>query len=89
MKANVNKCLGAQGNGTGNGTRIEIQDCNGGNSQTWIITADANTGAFVLKNVAANRCMDVAGWSGADGAAMQLYDCTGGTNQKFKLTSGY
>ena len=59
MKANTNKCFGPIGNGTANGTGIEIQDCNGSNNQAWNITADANTGAFQLKNVAANRCLDV------------------------------
>jgi hypothetical protein len=89
MKANTNKCIGPAGNGTGNLTALEIQDCNGSNNQAWNITADANTGAFTMKNVAANRCMDVAGVSGADGARIQLYDCIGGANQKFKLTAGY
>jgi hypothetical protein len=89
MKANTNKCLGPQGNGTGNTTRIEIQDCNGSPNQAWNITADANTGAFQLKNVAANRCLDVSGASTGDGAPMQLYDCHGAANQKFKLSSGY
>ena len=68
---------------------IEIQDCNGSNNQAWNITADANTGAFTVKNVAANRCLDVSGRSYADGARMQIYDCRGNPNQKFKLTSGY
>jgi len=89
MKANTNKCFGPVGNATGNTTQIEIQDCNGGNNQAWNITADANTGAFQLKNVGANRCMDVPWGNTADGVLMQLYDCNGGPNQRFKLGSGY
>ncbi len=89
MKANTSKCFGPAGNGTANLTRIEIQDCNSGPNQDWNITADANTGAFQLKNVGANRCLDVTGGSTADGAPMQLYDCTNGPNQRFKLSSGY
>jgi hypothetical protein len=89
MKANTNKCIGPAGNGTANTTRIEIQDCNGGPAQDWNITADANTGAFQLKNVASNRCLDVSGASTADGAPMQLYDCQGQGNQRFKLSSSY
>ena len=85
MKANTNKCFGPIGNGTANATRIEIQDCNGSNNQAWNITADANTGAFQLKNVAANRCLDISGGSMADGAPLQLYDCWGAASQKFKL----
>jgi len=91
MKANTNKCLGLVGYGgnLGNGTRIEIQDCQGTSQQNWNITADANTGAFVIKNVASGRCLDVSGASGADGAPMNIWDCWGGNNQKFKLSSSY
>jgi hypothetical protein len=89
MKANTNKCFGPIGNGTANSTGIEVQDCNGGNNQAWSITADANTGAFMLKNVASNRCLDVPMGSGADGVGLQIYDCFGSTAQKFKLSSGY
>jgi hypothetical protein len=88
-KANTNKCFGPVGNGTGNGTGIEIQDCNGSNNQSWSITADANSGAFMLKNIAANRCLDVPYGSGGDGVLLQLYDCFGSTAQKFKLSSSY
>ena len=89
MKANTNKCFGPAGNGTANLTRIEIQDCNGSANQDWNITADANTGAFQIKNVASNRCLDVSGGSTADGAPMQLYDCHGQGNQRFKVSSSY
>jgi hypothetical protein len=89
MKIATNKCIGPVGNGTGNGTMIEVQDCNGSASQEWTITADANTGAFTLKNAASGRCLDVQGSSGADGARMQLWDCLGTNNQKYKLTSSY
>jgi hypothetical protein len=89
MKANTNKCVGMVNNGTGNGTMTEIQDCNGSTSQAWNITADANTGGFTIKNVAANRCLDVPWSSQADGARLQVYDCNGGPNQKFKLSASY
>jgi hypothetical protein len=90
MKANANKCFGPVGKGTANLTRIEIQDCDANNtSQDWAITADANTGAFEVRNVFANRCLDVTAHSTADGAAMELYDCSGASNQRFKVSSGY
>lgn len=89
MKANTSKCFGPVGNGTGNGTGIEIQDCNGSNHQAWKISADANTGAFELRNVAANRCLDVPWGAPNDGLALQLWDCFGSTAQKFKLSAGY
>ena len=86
MKINTNKCIGPAGNGTGNSTALEIQDCNGGNAQAWTATlVSGTTDTFNFKNVASNRCMDVQGYSTADGARMQLYDCTGGNNQKFAV----
>jgi glucosylceramidase len=89
LKANTNKCFGPQGKNKANATRIEVQDCDSSPEQEWNITADANTGAFQIKNIAAARCLDVSGASTADGAPMQIYDCTGANNQKFKLGSGY
>ena len=89
LKANTNKCFGPAGNGTANLTKIEVQDCNGSTNQAWNITADANTGAFQIKNVAAGRCLDVSGGSTADGAPMLMYDCWGGGNQRFKVSTGY
>jgi hypothetical protein len=89
MKNNTNKCLGTVGNGTANYTQIEIQDCNGGTSQAWTVTADANTGWFSFKNKAANRCLDVNNNSTADGTRMQLWDCNTQANQKFKVAAGY
>jgi hypothetical protein len=88
-KKNTNKCVGPIANAIANYTGLEIQDCNGGPGQAWTITADANTGAFMLKNVAAGRCLDVPGGNGADGVLLQLYDCLGSTAQKFKLASSY
>jgi hypothetical protein len=89
MKTNTSKCFGPQGNLLANGTRIEIQDCNGTDMQAWNITADANTGAFTFKHVASNRCLDVQGGGIHDYAPLQLYDCFGANNQKFKLSSSY
>jgi hypothetical protein len=86
MKINTNKCIGPAGNGTGNGTAMEIQDCNGGNGQAWTATlVSGTTDTFNFKNKASNRCMDVSGASGADGARMQLWDCNGGNNQKYAV----
>jgi ricin-type beta-trefoil lectin protein/GLTT repeat-containing protein len=87
MKANNAKCVGPVSNGTGNGTMMEIQDCNGGSGQAWSVTANASNGAFTFKNVASGRCLDVTGKSTADGARMEIYDCNGQTNQQFKVQS--
>ena len=38
LKIATNKCIGPVGIGTGNGTPIEVQDCNGGANQAWSIS---------------------------------------------------
>jgi len=88
MKANTNKCLSPVNNGTGNGTQMEIRDCNGSSNQAWAATV-SGTGPsnFAFNNVAANRCLDVTGASTADGARMQLWDCNGQSNQLFSVAS--
>ena len=85
MKANNGKCVGPAGNGTGNGTVLEVQDCNGGANQAWSVTADASSGGFTFRNIAANRCMDLLYGNTADGARIGMWDCNGGVNQKYKI----
>ena len=86
MKLNSNKCVGPRLNQTTAGTWLEVQDCNGSNTQAWTVTPDVQTGAFKFKNVAANRCLDVTGASTAEAARMQLYDCIASLpSQKFKI----
>jgi hypothetical protein len=89
MKIDTNKCIGPVGNGTDNGTLIEIQDCNAGNNQAWTITASMLSAGFMLKNVASNRCLEVAAGGTADGTPLQLFDCNTGNNQKFKLSVSF
>jgi len=90
MKNNTSKCIGPVGNGAGNGTRIEIQDCRGSNNQAWMITALAASGAFTFRNIAANRCLEVAGGSAADGTPLQLVDCNSNSlSQQFKVAASY
>ena len=61
MKANNNKCVGPKGHALVAGTKLEVQDCNGGNDQAWITgETAAGSGIFMLKNVAApGLCVDV------------------------------
>ena len=75
MKANNNKCVGPKGHALTAGTKLEVQDCNGGNDQAWITgETAAGSGIFMLKNVAApGLCVDVAGASTANGTAMEIY----------------
>jgi hypothetical protein len=85
MKANRNKCIGPVGGVVAAGAAMEVQDCNGGNSQAWVTGETAvGSGVFMMKNVAnTNICLDVAGASGASGARMDLWTCSGNNNQLF------
>jgi hypothetical protein len=89
-KIDTNKCIGPVGNGTGNATPIEVQDCNGGNNQAWFVSAGANSGAFTFVNVASGRCLAVPSGSFADGAPLALFDCNGSVlNQSFKVAAAF
>jgi hypothetical protein len=84
MKSNTNKCVGPKNHALTAGTKLEIQDCNGGNDQAWVTgETAAGSGIFMLKNVAApGLCFDVPN-GGANGAQMQIFNCTGASNQLF------
>jgi hypothetical protein len=85
MKTNNNKCIGPKGHLLALATKLEIQDCTGGNDQAWITgETTAGSGVFMLKNVGApNLCLDVTGASTSNGTPMQIMSCTGANNQLF------
>jgi len=87
MGANQAMCLGASNNGTGNGTMVVIQACNGSAAQSYTAMPMSTSGVYAFKNVASGRCMNIQGPSTANGALMQLYDCgtTPGTNAQFSV----
>jgi hypothetical protein len=85
MKGAGNKCIGPKGHALVAGTKLEVQDCNGGYDQAFITgETAAGSGVFMLKSVGApGLCVDVTGASGANGALMEIFNCTGGSNQLF------
>jgi hypothetical protein len=85
MDANTNKCVDLNG-GTGNGTGLVINDCNGSSNQAWTVTPDVQSGAFIFKNVASGRCLDENNWDTASGVQMQIWDCySSNSNQKYNI----
>jgi endo-1,4-beta-xylanase len=84
MKANSNKCVDLNG-GTGNGTGLIINDCDGSSDQSWKFTPDVQSGAFTIKSVSTGRCIDVSNYSWNNYVQMQLWDCNGQDNQKFNI----
>jgi hypothetical protein len=75
------KCLDVQSGGTGNGTPIQLFDCNGSGAQTWVSQADGS-----LLNPQSGRCLDDPGGGTAPGAVqLQIYDCNGTAAQQYGL----
>jgi hypothetical protein len=73
-----NKCLDAD-NGTigGNGTRVQMWDCNGWENQQWLVF-----GNHTVQNAVSRRCLDGDTVTlPANGTKVQLWDCNGGAHQ--------
>ncbi|MFD7729465.1 arabinofuranosidase catalytic domain-containing protein [Kitasatospora phosalacinea] len=79
----LGRCLDATGNGTANGTLLELWDCNGGGAQKWIQQADGS-----LLNPQSGRCLDAPNGNSANGTRLQLWDCNGAAAQKFTANGG-
>jgi Glycosyl hydrolase family 12/Ricin-type beta-trefoil lectin domain-like len=76
----------ATGQGTGNGTPIELWAYAGGEHQLWMpVSAGSGAYAFVAKN--SGRCLDVPSASKDNGVQLQLWDCNGTAAQSFQLVA--
>lgn len=79
----LGRCLDLAGNGTTNGTKLELYDCNGVGGQKWIPQANGS-----LLNPQSGRCLDDPSGNTTNGTQLQLYDCNGSAAQKFAVTLG-
>lgn len=79
----LNRCLDATGNGTANGTLLELWDCNGGGAQKFVQQADGS-----LRNPQSGRCVDSPNGNTGNGTRLQLWDCNGAAAQKFAVNAG-
>ncbi|MFJ4675656.1 arabinofuranosidase catalytic domain-containing protein [Kitasatospora sp. NPDC088783] len=79
----LGRCLDATGNGTANGTLLQLWDCNGGGAQKWFQQADGS-----LLNPQSGRCVDAPNGNSANGTRLQLWDCNGAAAQKFAVDGG-
>jgi non-reducing end alpha-L-arabinofuranosidase len=68
----LGRCLDINGNGTGQGTPVELWDCNGVGGQKWVQQADGS-----LRNPQSGRCLDSPGGATANGTRLQIWDCNG------------
>lgn len=71
-----NKCLDAAG--TGNGVKVQIYSCWGGDNQKWRLNSDGS-----IVGVQSGLCLDAAANSTANGTLIQLYSCSNGSNQRW------
>jgi len=79
----IGRCLDINGNGTANGTQVELWDCNGVGGQKWVQQADGS-----LKNPQSGRCLDSPSGNTANGTRLQIWDCNGSAAQKFSVNGG-
>ncbi|MFF9640022.1 ricin-type beta-trefoil lectin domain protein [Kitasatospora aureofaciens] len=56
------RCLDVSGSNTGNGTQVQLYDCNGTGAQQWQHRADGS-----LLNRQSGRCLDDLGFSTTNG----------------------
>ncbi|WP_330336209.1 arabinofuranosidase catalytic domain-containing protein [Streptomyces sp. NBC_00557] len=76
----LGRCLDINGNGTANGTKAELWDCNGVGGQKWVQQSDGS-----LLNPQSGRCLDSPSGATANGTRLQIWDCNGSAAQKFRL----
>jgi hypothetical protein len=76
----LGRCLDINGNGTANGTNVELWDCNGAGGQVWQQQADGS-----LLNPQSGRCLDSPDGATANGTRLRIWDCNGSAAQKFAL----
>jgi len=74
------KCINETG--TGNGSSVTLQTCNGSTAQQWQVRSNGN-----IVNTASGRCLDVIGQATGNGSKLQIYDCVaaGQSNQQWTL----
>ncbi|MEU4089769.1 arabinofuranosidase catalytic domain-containing protein [Streptomyces aureus] len=79
----IGRCLDIVGNGTANGTNVELWDCNGVGGQKWVQRADGS-----LFNPQSGRCLDSPNGATANGTRLRIWDCNGSAAQRFSVNAG-
>ncbi|MFJ7630847.1 ricin-type beta-trefoil lectin domain protein [Streptomyces sp. NPDC097595] len=74
------RCVDVAAAGTGNGTAVQLYDCNGSNAQKWTVGTDGTLRAL-------GKCLDVTGQGTANGTKVQLWDCNGSGAQQWTAES--
>ena len=77
----LGRCLDIIGNGTANGTKVELWDCNNVGGQNWQQQANGS-----LLNPQSGRCLDSPSGVTLNGTRLQIWDCNATAAQKFTLS---
>lgn len=72
------RCVGTAGSSINSGALLQLQDCNGADTQTWEIESN---GTLVGVN---GLCMDVQSGGTADGTLVQAWTCNGTGSQQWQ-----
>jgi beta-glucosidase len=75
------KCLNDAGNGTADGTAVNIGTCNGGASQQWTVVQDRTLRIH-------GKCLSISGSAKVSGAKTVLATCSGYASQQWSVGSG-
>jgi len=77
-------CVDSSGNIAQNGSKLNMNTCNGQPNQNWLINRSNNT----LQSNLGDRsyCLDLPGGNTANGTQLQIWNCNGNPNQNWKLT---
>ncbi|GAA4038909.1 phospholipase A2 [Nonomuraea soli] len=80
------KCLDADLNTIGgNGTKVQLWDCNGQSQQFWIVTGKDHRGYEIRNGRDVTKCLDAdLNTIGGNGTRVQLWDCNGQSQQRWR-----
>ncbi|MEU4218885.1 RICIN domain-containing protein [Actinoplanes sp. NPDC026623] len=85
LYGDADQCLDADTNGRGNGTRVQVWDCNQTTQQLWYVHSDSTVES--VRNP--GMCLDAdSDAQGANGARIQLWTCNGSAQQKWIRRAG-
>ena len=79
--ASAGLCLDVVGQGTANGTAVQVWSCSGHANQQW-----SYDGTHL--RVYGNKCLDVTGGNTTDGTKLQIWDCAAGNRNQMWTQSG-
>jgi glucose/arabinose dehydrogenase/PKD repeat protein len=73
------QCLDVAGANSGNGTNVQLWECNDTGAQVWTVSGST------IRTL--GKCLDVSGGGTADGTRVQIWDCAGVGAQNWTIGS--